>query len=146
MAFESSPTDTIPLRDRSGDYLRDSVTNPFYLRDPQFIEKQVEYDPVTNKYYVTEKIGDYYYRTPTVMTFEEYTRYKAKQQEQSYFERLAGLTRRRNGELVDPLSKINFDATQNNKLKMLLKSAGVNGKLPEVPKLDIKKWAITLSV
>ncbi len=144
LAFESSPIDTVPLRDRSGDYLRDSVTNPFYLRDPQFIEKQVEYDPVTNKYYVTEKIGDYYYRTPTVMTFEEYTRYKAKQQERAYFERLAGLTRRRNGELVDPLSKINFDATQNNKLKMLLKSAGVNGKLPEVPKLDIKKMGDNL--
>ena len=30
-------------------------------------------------------------------------------------------------------------ASQNAKMKMLLKSVGVNGKLPEVPKLDIKK-------
>ena len=73
-------TDTIPLRDRTGDYLRDSVANSFNLRDPDIIEKNVEYDPVTNKYYVTERIGDYYYRTPTVLTFDEYVKWRAKEQ------------------------------------------------------------------
>ena len=62
-------TNTIPLRDRSGDYLRDSVTNPFNLRDPSIIEKKVEYDPLSNRYIITEKIGDDYYRTPISMTF-----------------------------------------------------------------------------
>ena len=136
--------DTIPLRDRSGDYLRDSVTNPFNLRDPSIIEKKVEYDPLSNRYIITEKIGDDYYRTPISMTFEEYSRWKAKQQESEYFERLAGLSKKRGGESIDPLSKIDFSATQNNKLKMLLKSVGTNGKLPEVPKVDIKKMGDNL--
>jgi cell surface protein SprA len=136
--------DTIPLRDRSGDYLRDSVTNPFNLRDPAIIEKSVEYDPLSNRYIITEKIGDEYYRTPMSMTFEEYGRWKAKQQEKEYFERLAGLNKKRNGEAIDPLSKVDFSATQNNKLKMLLKSVGTNGKLPEVPKVDVKKMGDNL--
>jgi cell surface protein SprA len=131
--------DTIPLRDRQGDYLRDSVVNPFNLRDPGIITKKVEYDPTTNRYYITEKIGDDYYRAPTALTFDEYSKWKAKQQEKEYFERLAGLSKKRGGETIDPLSKIDFSASQNSKMKMLLKSVGVNGKLPEVPKLDIKK-------
>jgi cell surface protein SprA len=135
----TTKTDTVPLRDRTGDYLRDSVVNSFNLRDPEVIEKNVEYDPATNKYYITEKIGDYYYRTPTVLTFNEYVKWKSKEQERQYFERLAGLSKKRGGEPIDPLSHIDFTNTQNSKLKMLLKSAGINGKLPEVPKLDIKR-------
>jgi cell surface protein SprA len=135
----NTKTDTVPLRDRTGDYLRDSVVNSFNLRDPEVIEKNVEYDPTTNKYYITEKIGDYYYRTPTVLTFEEYVKWKSKEQERQYFERLAGLSKKRGGEPIDPLSRVDFTNTQNSKLKMLLKSAGINGKLPEVPKLDIKR-------
>ena len=135
----TTKTDTVPLRDRTGDYLRDSVVNSFNLRDPEVIQKNVEYDPTTNKYYITEKIGDYYYRTPTVLTFDEYVKWKSKEQERQYFERLAGLSKKRGGEPIDPLSHIDFTNTQNSKLKMLLKSAGINGKLPEVPKLDIKR-------
>lgn len=138
------PKDTIPLRDRTGDYLRDSITNPFNLRDPGIIEKKIDYDPISNRYIVTEKIGDDYYRTPVSMTFEEYLRFKAKQQEREYFDRLAGYNRKRNGEPIDPLSRVDFSATQNNKLKMLLKSVGVNGKLPDVPKLDVKKMGDNL--
>jgi cell surface protein SprA len=135
----NTKTDTVPLRDRTGDYLRDSVVNSFNLRDPDVIQKDVEYDPTANKYYITEKIGDYYYRTPTVLTFDEYVKWKSKEQERQYFERLAGLSKKRGGEPIDPLSRIDFTNTQNSKLKMLLKSAGINGKLPEVPKLDIKR-------
>ena len=140
----TEPKDTIPLRDRTGDFLRDAVKNPFDLQDPSFIDKRVEYDPITNRYYITEKIGDDYYRTPISMTFEEYSRWKAKQQEMEYFERLAGLSKKRGGETIDPLSRIDFSATQNNKLKMLLKSAGTNGKLPEAPKIDVKKMGDNL--
>jgi cell surface protein SprA len=133
-------TDTVPLRDRNGDYLRDSVVNPFNLSDPTVIKKKVEFDPLSNRYNVTEMVGDeFYYRTPTTMSFEEYIRWKGKQQEQEYFERLAGLSKKKGGEKTDPFSKVDFSQTQNNKLRMLLKSVGVNGKLPDVPKLDIKR-------
>lgn len=138
-------TDTIPLRDRTGDYLRDSVVNPFNLSDPSVIKKAVEFDPLSNRYFITEKVGDeFYYRAPTVMTYDEYLDWKAKTQERDYFERLAGLSKKRGGEKIDPMSRIDFSATENSKLKMLLKSVGVNGKLPEVPKLDIKKMGDNL--
>jgi cell surface protein SprA len=132
-------TDTIPLRDRTGDFLRDSVVNPFDLRDPSIIQKGVEYDPTTNRYYITEKIGDSYYRTPTFMTFDEYTKFKAQQQEREYFEKLGGFNRKNGAEKVDPFSKVDFSNAQHSKLKMLLKSVGVNGKLPQAGKLDAKK-------
>lgn len=138
-------TDTIPLRDRTGDYLRDSVVHPFNLNDPSVIQKSVEFDPLSNRYLVTEKVGDdFYYRAPTVMTYDEYLDWKAKAQERDYFERLAGLSKKKGGDKIDPMSKIDFSASQNSKLKMLLKSVGVNGKLPEVPKLDIKKMGDNL--
>ena len=140
----STTSDTIPLRERTGDYLRDSVRNSFDLRDPKVIEKTIEFDPVTYEYYITEKIGTEYYKTPTVATFEEYVKYKNKQQEAEYFERLSGLSKKRTTDLVDPLSKVDFSATQNNKLQMLIKSVGVNGKLPSVPKLDAKKMGDNL--
>ncbi len=132
-------TDTIPLRDRMGDYLRDSVVNPFDLRDPSVVQKGVEYDPLSNRYYITEKIGDNYYRTPTFMTFDEYMKFKAKQQEREYFEKLGGFNRKNGAEKIDPFSKVDFSNAQNSKLKMLLKSVGVNGKLPQANKLDVKK-------
>ena len=137
-------TDTLPLRDRKGDYLRDSVVNPFDLRDPSTVEKGVEYDPTTNRYYITEKIGDNYYRTPTFMTFDEYMKFKAQKQEREYFEKLGGFNRKNNGEKVDPFSKVDFSNAQNSKLKMLLKSVGVNGKLPSAAKLDVKKLSDNL--
>ncbi len=138
-------TDTIPLRDRTGDYLRDSVINPFNLNDPSVINKSVEFDPISNQYIITEKVGDaFYYRAPTVMSYDEYLKWKAKEQEREYFERLAGLSKKNGGNKIDPMSKIDFSNTQNSKLKMLLKSVGVNGKLPEVPKLDIKKMGDNL--
>ena len=132
-------TDTVPLRDRKGDFLRDSVVNPFDLRDPAIIQKGVEYDPLSNRYYITEKIGDEFYRTPTFMTFDEYMKFKAQQQEREYFEKLGGFNRKNGAEKVDPFSKVDFSNAQNSKLKMLLKSVGVNGKLPAAGKLDVRK-------
>ena len=121
--------DTLPLTDRKGDYLRDSITNPFYLKDPDFIDKKIEYDPITNSYTVTEKIGDDYYRVPTQLTYSEYLKYKAEKQEKDYFEKLAGINRKNANAKVDPFSKIDFSNSDNGKLKMLINSLGVNGKL-----------------
>lgn len=120
----STVLDTIPLSDRKGDYLRDSVRNPFFLPDPSVVEKNVEYDPKTNRYYVTEKIGDDYFRAPTVMTFDEYAKFKAKRQETAYFDRLSGKGRNNSVNVVDPLTKINFAQSQNTNLKLLLDQSG----------------------
>ena len=82
--------DTIPLEDRFGDFINDQNNNPFDLDDPSVIEQNVEYDPETGYYIITETIGDDNYRPPTYMTFEEYMDWNAQQQEQEYFEQLAG--------------------------------------------------------
>lgn len=57
------------------------------LKDPSNITQSIEYDPDSNRYYLTEKIGNQYYRNPTYLTFEEFQRYQAEQEEQAYWRR-----------------------------------------------------------
>ena len=82
--------DTTPLQDRHGNWIEDPATNPFDLFDPEEVIQTVEYDPVTNTYILTEKIGNENYRAPTTMTFEEYLEWNSKQEERDYFKQLAG--------------------------------------------------------
>ncbi len=105
--FTQVPLDTIPLKDRKGDFINDKNKNPFDLKDPSPVVKSVEYDPVSGNYIITEKIGEEYFRPPTYMTFDEYMKYKAKQQESEYFNSLSGIsgTRSSSGRL-DPVAKI----------------------------------------
>jgi cell surface protein SprA len=104
--------DTIPLNDRYDDFISDPSTNPFDIK-PSNLEQQVEYDPVTDRYLIFEKIGEEYYRTPTYMTFEEYVKWQNEQQDKAYFQNLAGISggyKSKSG-IVDPISKIDI---QNN--------------------------------
>jgi cell surface protein SprA len=101
-----TPTDTIPLRDRTGDFLRNRPTNPFDLRDPKVIDQDVEFDPVTGRYIITERIGDEHFRPATYMTFEEYLEYRRKQDERSYFDFLSGATTDGKINSLDPIAKI----------------------------------------
>ncbi|MDX1911895.1 MAG: cell surface protein SprA [Saprospiraceae bacterium] len=118
-AFEM-PQDTFePLTERYDDFLNSGNPNPIDLRDPGVIERQVEYDPVTNSYIVTERIGEEFYRAPTYMTFEEYVRWRDEQQQQAYFDRLQGVSsadgRSADG-TVDPVSKFNFKTSLIDRL------------------------------
>ena len=63
--------DTVPVKERYGDFLNNKK-NPFDLKDPSIIQKNVEYDAKSGQYIISEKIGDDYYRMPTYMTFSEY--------------------------------------------------------------------------
>ena len=57
--------DTIPpLEDRPGNFSEGSTYNPFDLKDPSIIEQNVEYDPATGQYIISETIGDDYFRMP----------------------------------------------------------------------------------
>ena len=107
----STVQDTLPLQERFGNSVFDKNRNPFDLNDPSEITKEVEYDVETGQYIVTEKIGEEYYRMPTYMTFDEYMDYKAKEQEQDYFNQLSGLS---NGglagdDLLDPIKKLDIE-------------------------------------
>lgn len=82
--------DTIPVvKERYGDFLSQKK-NAFDLKDPSIVDKKVEYDPKTNQYIVTEKIGDDYFRMPTYMTPQEYYKWKAQQQDRAMFDKLGG--------------------------------------------------------
>ncbi|HPZ87235.1 MAG TPA: cell surface protein SprA, partial [Flavihumibacter sp.] len=91
-----------PLKDRRSDASIESRRNSFDLKDPSNIQRTVEYDPTTRQYYIVEKIGDKYYRSPTYMTFEEYLRYKAKEQEEEYFRERANVLSALNRKNVRP--------------------------------------------
>jgi len=92
LQYAAAPRDTNPpFQERFDDFLNGSNNNPIDLQDPNAIDQQVEYDPETNMYIITEKIGDDFYRAPTYMTFEEYVRYRDDKQREEYFDRLQGV-------------------------------------------------------
>ncbi|MEL6926574.1 MAG: hypothetical protein AAFO94_21210, partial [Bacteroidota bacterium] len=103
--------DTVPFKERYNDFVTDPSKNPFDLKDPSIINQDVEYDPATGNYIITEKIGEDYFRAPTYMTFEEYSKYRAKQQEREYFKKLAGVSTGGDDPLgkVDPISKFDIE-------------------------------------
>ena len=77
------------ITDRRGDPFTYSSDNPFNFADTAYIKRDIQYDPVTRQYYIIEKIGNSYYRTPTYLTFEEMMRYQAKKSEDDYFRKRA---------------------------------------------------------
>ncbi len=91
-AFAKTEQDTTPIRDRDGDFLSDPNPNLIDLRDPTGVTQEVEYDPITDRYIVTERIGDDYFRSPTYLTFDEYQAYRERQERTAYFDRLNGVS------------------------------------------------------
>ena len=82
-------TTKYPISDRRGDPYTYRNRNSFDLSDTAFIKRNVEYDPVTKQYYVIEKIGDKYYRTPMTFSMEEFLRMQAREDENEYFRKRA---------------------------------------------------------
>lgn len=80
-------TDTLryPIADRRTGRATDSARRGFDLRDPAIIRDSVAYDPLTRTYRIYEKVGSRLYRTPTVMTFAEYLRWRSARDEADYF-------------------------------------------------------------
>ena len=104
-------SDTLPpLRDRSRDFITEPNRNAVDLADPASVTQEVEYDPETGMYIVRERLGGFDFRPPTVLTFEEYQRYREQQQRDRYFKRLGGVGVG-DGEVSigDPLADIELD-------------------------------------
>ena len=74
-----------PLKDRRGDPFSWHYHNPFDLSDTSIIKQDIQYDPITKQYYITEKIGNTYYRKPTYLTFDEFWKLQSQQAEDDYF-------------------------------------------------------------
>ena len=85
----SSDSTRYPISDRRGDPFTYPSNNPFDFSDSGYIKRDIEYDPVSKQYFIVEKIGNNYYRTPTYLTFDEMMRYKARESEREYFRKRA---------------------------------------------------------
>lgn len=106
--------DTVPIKDRPSDFTNPYKKNPFDLKDPSAIDKSIEYDIKTGRYLINEKIGNEYYRNPSSMTFDEYLKWRSKNQEREYFDRLTGVSNSKTNK-KDPLSKL----SSNDPLKKM---------------------------
>jgi cell surface protein SprA len=86
--------DTLPpLKDRNGDFITDPSSNPFDLKDPKIITKNVEYDAESGLYIITEKIDASNYRSPMYLTPEEYFKWRAEQEDKSYLKELSKMNK-----------------------------------------------------
>lgn len=109
--FYNAKADTsrYPLVDRRGDPYSNPNNNTFDLRDTAFIKRTIEYDPVTKQYYIVEKIGNTYYRTPTSFSMDEFIRLKGRQDEEDYFKKRSALLANMNRRLFKPKFKVSND-------------------------------------
>src|SRR5688572_1660663 len=105
-SYFSNDTIRPPATDRYGDPYNYPTRNPFSLQDTGFIKRNIEYDPVTKQYYVIEKIGNHYYRTPMAFSMKEFLDLKGKQDENEYFRKRASLLTNLNRRNYKP--KFNF--------------------------------------
>jgi cell surface protein SprA len=76
-----------PIADHRNEPGTDSRTKGIDLADPANVNRSIEYDPADNRYYLSEKVGDQFIRNPSFMSFDEYQKYSAQQDEQNYWKR-----------------------------------------------------------
>ena len=107
--FFSADTNRYPLRDRYGDPYSYPNRNGFDLKDTSFIKRKIEYDPKTKQYYIVEKIGNKYYRTPTSFTMEEFMQLQGRKDEDDYFRKRSALLANMNRRQFKPKFKVSND-------------------------------------
>ena len=103
---EKVDTTRYPVEDRYGDPFTYPNKNTFDLKDTGFIKKTIEYDPKTKQYYVVEKIGNRYYRTPTAFSMDEFLKLQGREDEREYFRKRASLLANMNRRLFKPKFRI----------------------------------------
>jgi cell surface protein SprA len=101
---QTKPGDSLkyPIQDRRGDKLSNPGRTSLDLKDPANIKDSIEYDPKTKQYYIVERVGNAYYRKPTYLTFDEYLRLRAKQDEASYFKKRSNVLSGLNKKMLKP--------------------------------------------
>jgi len=130
IATVSSIPDTLryPLSDRRGDKYTSPARHGMGLADPSNIGDSVVYDPKTKEYYILEKIGSFYYRKPTTLSFNEFLKLRSQIQEDEYFRQRADMLSDLNHKLPRPKMSI----TDN-----LFNRIFGNGKIEIKPQGDI---------
>ncbi len=103
-----------PLRERFGDPYTYPNRNTFDFSDTGFVKRTVEYDPKTNQYYIVERIGGRFYRTPMTFSMKEFLELQGRIDEQAYFRQRANLLTNLNKRNVKP--KFNFSKDWVNRI------------------------------
>jgi len=93
-----------PLKEREGDFVSDKPNDPFYLPDPAAIVQDVEYDPETGMYVLTEKVAGQNVRPPVYMTYADYLSFTEKQEREQYWkDRQAAINLIEDKTLIPPI-------------------------------------------
>ena len=95
-----------PIHDRRGDNFSNPVRSSFDLKDPSNIRDSIIYDPTTRQYYIIEKVGGFYYRKPTSLSFEEFMQIQARKSEVDYFKKRSNILSGLNKRLIQPKMSI----------------------------------------
>ncbi|MEJ6982511.1 cell surface protein SprA [Pedobacter sp. P351] len=90
-AQNSNPADSLkvkyPFKDSR---ILDLKPRPgLYLPNPSNIKRSVDFDPVTRRYIIQEKIGDRPYRAPQYLSIAEYQKYENNQVKKDYWRQLS---------------------------------------------------------
>ncbi|MBC7827362.1 MAG: cell surface protein SprA [Chitinophagaceae bacterium] len=101
-----SDTLKYPISDRRGDRYSNPRKSSLDLKDPVNITDSVIYDPKTKQYYIIEKVGSFYYRKPTYLTFDEFLNLQARKAEVDYFKKRSNIVSGLNRKLVRPKMSI----------------------------------------
>ncbi len=79
-----------PFNDNTGNpWLDNQNQSPLFLRDPSNLTKEIQYNPETNSYEFVTKIGDFTYRDPVQMDFEDFKKYTLKNDIKQYWKERA---------------------------------------------------------
>ena len=77
-----------PIYDKTGDPMTDlHRPGSMDLHDPKNQSNGFEFDADSNRYDYSYKLGDDFLRNPTYLTLDEYEKYRAQQDEESYWQR-----------------------------------------------------------
>ncbi len=67
----------------------DVSSSPLYMDNPSNVKSSVTYDPESNEYVFSEKVGNLDFRRPSVMTFKEFYNYESELETRKYWEEKA---------------------------------------------------------
>ena len=87
----ATPADSSRLRYPFADSKRLELREKpgIFLPKPSNIQRSVEFDPLTRRYIIREKIGERFYREPLYLTIDEYQRYESSLVKRNYWRQLA---------------------------------------------------------
>ncbi len=102
-AQDSDTTHLIyPFNDFTGNPYQEQNSSPFFLSNPPNVKQEIIYNPKTNTYEFVNKVGNFTYRSPTSMDFDEFQKYDLNKDVKSYWKDRAQVAGTSEGERLIP--------------------------------------------